>query len=197
MEQSKKECILVGAAKLFSKLGFKKASIDDIAREAGVAKGTVYLACESKEELFYQVLNREVRAWCAEASKVIDPRVPADKLLELMSAAGLSYIQDNPLVSDLLFGRTAEVMPTWNDRLSELRLLGTANVCEILRLGIRQGLFRKDLDVEVCASLLQDLQLSGFVFHSYGKDKEAQIERRRVAGIDLVLNGLRISPQPK
>ncbi len=43
MDAAKKDCILLQAARAFARFGFKKASIDDIAREAGVGKGTVYL----------------------------------------------------------------------------------------------------------------------------------------------------------
>src|SRR5436190_555554 len=74
MEQEKKETILDAATRAFARFGFKKASIEDIAKEAGVAKGTVYLACESKEDLYYQAVHREVRAsgarsgWAAERS---------------------------------------------------------------------------------------------------------------------------------
>ncbi|MGZ5968756.1 MAG: TetR/AcrR family transcriptional regulator, partial [Polyangiales bacterium] len=63
MERAKKECILTEAGKAFTRFGFKKTSVDEIAKKAGVAKGTVYLAAESKEDLFYQVLHRELRAW--------------------------------------------------------------------------------------------------------------------------------------
>ena len=66
MEQAKKDCILLEAARAFARFGFKKTSIDEVARAAGVAKGTVYLACDSKEDLFYQVLHRETRSWAAE-----------------------------------------------------------------------------------------------------------------------------------
>ena len=59
MERAKKDCILDSAAKAFARLGFKKASIDAIARAARVAKGTVYLACESKEDLFFQAVHRD------------------------------------------------------------------------------------------------------------------------------------------
>jgi len=48
VEQAKKDCILLEAARAFARFGFKKASIDEIAKEAGVGKGTVYLAAESK-----------------------------------------------------------------------------------------------------------------------------------------------------
>ena len=78
MELAKKECILMEAARAFARFGFKKTSVDEIAKAAGVAKGTIYLAAESKEDLFYQTLHREVRQWVAEVSKLIDPREPAD-----------------------------------------------------------------------------------------------------------------------
>src|SRR5579862_9122053 len=89
MEQARKECILRSAVKAFTQFGFKKASVEEIAKDAGVAKGTVYLACESKEDLFYQALHREVREWVAEASKMIDPRVPADELLQVLAFAAI------------------------------------------------------------------------------------------------------------
>jgi len=48
----KREAILAAALALFGRYGYRRTSIDDIAREAGVAKGTVYLYVESKEALF-------------------------------------------------------------------------------------------------------------------------------------------------
>src|SRR3954471_23804322 len=98
MEQSKKQCILNAAARAFARFGFKKASVEEIAREAGVAKGTVYLACDTKEDLFYQAVHREVRSWIGEISKLIDPRKPADLLLAECAAAALAYLQQRPLV---------------------------------------------------------------------------------------------------
>src|SRR5690242_10652243 len=98
MERTKKESILLEAARAFARYGFRKASIDQIARKAGVAKGTVYLAVESKEDLFYQVLHREVRAWIGEVSKTIDPRTPADQLLAIASLRAMEYLDAHPLV---------------------------------------------------------------------------------------------------
>jgi len=48
----KREAILDAALGLFGRYGFRRTSIDDIARAAGVAKGTVYLYVENKEALF-------------------------------------------------------------------------------------------------------------------------------------------------
>src|SRR3954453_6884769 len=98
MEQSKKECILLAAARAFARFGFKKASVEEIAKDAGVAKGTVYLACDTKEDLFYQAVHREVRDWSAEIAKLIDVRRPADALLIEIAQAGLEYMNRRPLV---------------------------------------------------------------------------------------------------
>ena len=203
MEQAKKECILSAAARCFAKLGFKKASVEEIAKDAGVAKGTVYLACESKEDLFYQAAHREVRAWIGQMSKLIDPRVGADELLQGIAELGIIYLEEHTLVRDLFLGIYHGVLPGWADRLDELRDLGRANASEILRLGIRQGKFRADLDVEQTAAIMQDIQLSTLLWHvrdtrpgaahGPGAPRE-RLQRRARAALDLVLNGLRPRP---
>ncbi|HEY4125507.1 MAG TPA: helix-turn-helix domain-containing protein [Rhizomicrobium sp.] len=82
--------ILKAARKLFAAQGFDAASIDDIAAEAGVAKGAVYHHFESKEELFTQVLEgvQEELARApvpATAMKISDP-------LDQISGAVLRYL---------------------------------------------------------------------------------------------------------
>ncbi|MEW5854104.1 MAG: TetR/AcrR family transcriptional regulator [Myxococcota bacterium] len=195
MDQTKRETILDSATKAFTKLGFKKASVDEIARDAGVAKGTVYLAAESKEDLFYQVVHRELRNWIAEVSQLIDPRVPADELLATTSMAAFQYLETHPLVRDLFAGNCDTIMPGWVGRFDELRVMGRATVMELLRLGIRQGRFRADLDVEQTAELLQDLQLVGYLQLARNGPPSAEVLQRRFqAGLALVLDGLRPRP---
>lgn len=191
MDASKKECILVEAARAFARFGFKKVSIDEIARSAGVGKGTVYLAADSKEDLFYQVLHREIRAWQAECAKIIDPRIPADDLLGRLLASAMGYLQERPLVRELLLGETARTLPSWGQRFAELAAVGRTNVAEVLRIGIRQGRFRADLDIDTVAGLLQDFHLA-----AQGATSQAsgELERRARVGLDLVLKGLVARP---
>jgi AcrR family transcriptional regulator len=191
VDVGKKECILVEAARAFARWGFRKTTVDDIAKAAKVAKGTVYLAYESKEDLFFQVIERELRAWVGEVAKLIDAGTPADELLVKMSQAGIVYLDSHPLVQDLLFGKTGELLPALQGQLQVLRADATAHVVRVLEQGIAQGVFRPDIDCEAVASLLQDLQLTTYLFHNHGPDREARIVRRAAAAFDLVLNGLR------
>jgi AcrR family transcriptional regulator len=194
LDREKREAILTAAMKAFGKAGFRKTSIDEIARAAGVAKGTVYLACESKEDLYYQACHRELRSWIAAVARMIDPRVPAEELLATIGQASIVFLGDHPLVRDLLAGECRELLPRWAERFEELRALGRANVIEIVKLGVRQGRFRPDLDVEVVATLLQDLQLASFLLHgSEPAEVDLEMLRRRLrAGLDLVLHGMMV-----
>ncbi len=57
--EARGERILEAAAELIVRWGYKKTTVDDIARQAGVAKGTIYLHWKTREELFSAMLVRE------------------------------------------------------------------------------------------------------------------------------------------
>lgn len=57
---SKQSAILEAGFELFSENGFADTRLDDIARRAGVAKGTLYLYFDSKEELFKKVVEQSL-----------------------------------------------------------------------------------------------------------------------------------------
>ena len=191
MDVAKRECILDAAIRAFSKLGFKKTSVDDIAKDAGVAKGTVYLACESKEDLFFQSVHRELRAWVAEGAKKIDPRRPADELLVELSIWSVTQVDQRPLVRDLFVGMAAGALPVTGERFEELRAIGRANIEELLRLGQKQGKFRKELDVASIAYVLQMWQQAGYVELVRKGNSKEDFARHQTAALDLVLRGLR------
>ncbi len=194
METAKRECILIEAAKAFARFGFHKASVDEIARSAGVAKGTIYLAAPSKRELFYEVLLREVRAWNAELMKRIDPRKNADEILVDISWDSVHTLDSRPLVRDLLFGHHTEMLPELSDKIDELRRIGMEPVAEVLRLGVRQGRFRSEIDVDELAAVLLDLHIATLMFTARKHNPEEKLARRAAAGFDLILRGLQKAP---
>jgi TetR/AcrR family transcriptional regulator, regulator of autoinduction and epiphytic fitness len=80
---TKRAAILDAALKLFSQYGYRRTSIDDIAREAEIAKGTVYLSFKSKEEIFRALCESLIERMesavklAREASGPIDDRLVA------------------------------------------------------------------------------------------------------------------------
>lgn len=57
--QARAHRILDAAAELMLRWGYNKTTIDDIAKQAGVAKGTIYLHWKTREELFLALMRRE------------------------------------------------------------------------------------------------------------------------------------------
>jgi AcrR family transcriptional regulator len=63
--------IIASATKFFSKFGFHKTTMDEIAKNIHKAKGVLYYYFRSKEELFNEVLKQELGTLKAELSKIV------------------------------------------------------------------------------------------------------------------------------
>ncbi|PJZ52713.1 hypothetical protein CH380_13225 [Leptospira adleri] len=59
----KKDLLIRAAISLFNKSSFEKISMDQIAKKAGVAKGTLYLYFKTKEELFLEIHRLDYEIW--------------------------------------------------------------------------------------------------------------------------------------
>lgn len=70
-DPAKREQILDGARKVFMAQGFDAASMNDIVREAGVSKGTIYVYFENKEQLFAALIAHERERFAAEMRKTV------------------------------------------------------------------------------------------------------------------------------
>lgn len=87
MSSAHRDAILTAATETFARFGFKKTSIDDIARRAGIGKGTVYLHFESKEELFGAIVLRvAVKAIANLEAIVKQARTPHAKVRAFLEA---------------------------------------------------------------------------------------------------------------
>lgn len=190
MEPAKWEKVVAEAAKAFSRFGFRKTSIDEIARAAGVAKGTVYLGCASKRDLFYQAILRDLRLWNAELAREVDPRVPAEELLLRVARRAIESLDRFPLARDLILDVFAPDLPDYLERLDDLRSQALSTALDILRIGARQGRFRTDLDLVEVAQVFLDLMTATIMFHSRGPDPRARLEKHAAAGLRLFLEGL-------
>jgi AcrR family transcriptional regulator len=71
-DSAKRRQIVEGARKIFLAQGFDAASMGEIARAAGVSKGTLYVYFENKEQLFGVIVHEECRAQ-AESIFSLDP----------------------------------------------------------------------------------------------------------------------------
>jgi len=88
-DSSKRRQILDGARKLFMDLGFDGASMGEIARAAGVSKGTLYVYFADKNRLFEAIVEQE----CLEQGKVAFNFDPSRDVTTTLIDFGQAYIQ--------------------------------------------------------------------------------------------------------
>jgi AcrR family transcriptional regulator len=88
-DSSKRRQILDGARKLFMDMGFDAASMGEIARAAGVSKGTLYVYFADKNRLFEAIVEQE----CLEQGKVAFNFDPARDVTTTLMDFGQAYIQ--------------------------------------------------------------------------------------------------------
>jgi len=86
----KRDQILAGARQVFRSQGFDAASMDGVARAAGVSKGTLYVYFTSKEGLFADLVRADLKA-AAEQQAILDRNNP--DIRAVLHAYGVSFIR--------------------------------------------------------------------------------------------------------
>lgn len=84
LRKSKTSLIFQAAIDIFSEKGFDKATMDDIAARANVAKGTIYYHFKSKEELFLFLVEEGVELLREGVESKLLPEMPPREKLELI-----------------------------------------------------------------------------------------------------------------
>jgi len=149
--------ILDALTTLITRWGYGKTTVDDIAREAGVAKGTVYLHWPTKGAMLQALIEREEQQWSAQISERIaaDPR---GGTVSSLYRHALVLSARSPLLRALLT-RDHEALGEWM-RSPEIRARAHQDT-EARHALIREmravGLLRTDLSVDVQSYLITAL----------------------------------------
>jgi len=77
----KREHILDGAMRVFMQMGFDAASMNDITREAGVSKGTLYVYFKNKEDLFAAMIERQKLRIFGLLQEILEKGMPVQQTL--------------------------------------------------------------------------------------------------------------------
>jgi TetR/AcrR family transcriptional regulator, regulator of autoinduction and epiphytic fitness len=145
--EARRAVILDAALQVFGQYGFRRTSMDDIAREAGIGKGTIYLSFASKDEVFQALAQRLAQQMLAGAEAArCGLATTTDKLAAMHAAWFGTYadtIRRSPHAADLLDAK---------HRLSADLISGAAN---------RYKRLVRDVLAEAAAAGELDLELAG------------------------------------
>ncbi len=136
---------------LFMRYGIKSITMDDVARELGISKKTLYQFVESKDDLVMQVMQRHIeeekevsQCWHRDADNAIE------EILGVIKNAqkDLQRIKSNIVFDLQKYHRSAwEFMQ--NYQRGHMHQMVRAN----LERGIQEGLYRSDFDIDIIAKL--------------------------------------------
>src|SRR3984885_6453750 len=91
-DSAKRRQIVQGAREIFLARGFDAASMSDIARSAGVSKGTLYVYFENKEQLFQAIVHEECLVHAERAFDLDPDNHDVEALLTRVGSAFLGFL---------------------------------------------------------------------------------------------------------
>ncbi|MGA8115308.1 MAG: TetR/AcrR family transcriptional regulator [Actinocatenispora sp.] len=134
--------ILDAATDLLVRLGYRKVTIEDIAQQVGIGKGTVYLHWRTKQQLFEALLLREAVSYLDALVDALRAD-PAMVLPHRLMAHSFLVIHDRPVLRGMFSGDAKELQAAVTDSpRRSADLFATARFFDLLT---RHGLLRADV----------------------------------------------------
>ena len=145
--ERRRQQIIVAAKRVFSDKGFNKATMEDIASEAELSPGTLYLYFKNKEELYASLSLRilqylNIRVQHVNDEKNLDPE---QKMIALREAMFDVYNFDPLTIINLFHLQSSETLknlsPEFLDEINELSRKSIGGIAGIIEEGIKKGVF--------------------------------------------------------
>ncbi|MGH8246392.1 MAG: TetR/AcrR family transcriptional regulator [Gammaproteobacteria bacterium] len=169
--------LLDAALGVLARNGYDRATVDEIVREAGFSKGAFYVHFESKDDLFWAMLEERITRQMESFRAELDPERPVVHNLAAILQAAYSLNRDDPLSSALFMEFVAHAARNdkVRERLAALYRGWRAFAIEILSAGQEAGLVRKGADLEFMASVLIAV-IEGTIMQSRLAPEEFRLE---------------------
>src|SRR5947209_8066864 len=193
---SKYEAILRAAIKVFARSGFFNAKVADVAREAGVADGTVYLYFKNKDDIlvsiFNHVMDEALGAGRRRLEEVSDPR---EKLKRIVHAHLDRLGRDRDLA--IVFQVELRSSTKFMEQFSATKVSEYLDMIRgVIEEGQRRSVFRKGINTTIAAKVLfgalDEMATNWVLSH-----RRYSLIATADSVIDLLLNGLQTAPARK
>jgi TetR/AcrR family fatty acid metabolism transcriptional regulator len=139
----KRAKILEVALKIFTELGYHETKLDEIARQAGVAKGTLYLYFKNKADIFVQCMFDGYEKWMQEVQEIIDSDGSAyERLHTLVQLQTKVFTHSGPLIQQYIqSGEAASLGSSLAKKVMSRMRKRLKTVAGFFEQGIKSGEF--------------------------------------------------------
>jgi len=188
----KRERILAAAVKVFAAKGFYCARVSEVAREAGVADGTIYLYFNSKEEILRGLFEENMRRLIDGLRGVVSEEERCTAKMTRLVDAYCQFVHNEPQLAEVLTVELRESGKFMNEFAAPLFGEFLRVIIDVLLQGQERGEFRKDYSARTLAraifGALDELALS-WVMSTRRWDLKASGQEL----LGVFLNGMRDS----
>ena len=170
-KQQRREEIIQAAERVFYSLGLENATMDDVAAEAELSKGTLYLYFKSKEDLHFEVARKAIGLLNTYTSAAAESAGNAIEKLGAMGKATIEFMYSHPkhmkAIIFIMGSHTGETELTSGD--VQGIVYGESSVgllMKVVEQGIRDNLIRNDIPAALIAHTLWMQMMSVIQFVS-------------------------------
>ncbi|MCB0530790.1 MAG: TetR/AcrR family transcriptional regulator [Lewinellaceae bacterium] len=136
---------------LFMRYGIKSVTMDDVARELGISKKTLYLFVDNKDDLVNKMLERHISEEKSECSRHLVAAGNAIEEMFLVMEANSQQLQQ--MKANVVYDLQKYHRDAWEKIQGFQRGFLYDVVRANLERGVREGLYRNDFDVDIIAKL--------------------------------------------
>jgi len=188
------EEVLQSAANIFFAKGFHATTIEDVARDVGILKGSLYYYIKSKDDLLFRLLLAGVEDGDAYIARHIDPEGDPVEQLERAIRAQIDYIIQNRVPFGLFLHEFDSLSGKRQHKLISVMSRYNKRFVELVRKGQEQG---KLMEGEPWLIVNAILGMCNWLYRWYDNDPDSSIqpgsdpEHVKEVFLRLILQGLR------
>jgi len=185
-----KSLIVESATKYFSKYGFYKTTMDEIAKNIHKAKGVLYYYFKSKEELFNEVLKQELKNVKTELKKIVDSDKDTLIILKEYMLTRLKLLHKAVNYHETLRADFFEKYHFVKDVRDDFTEFERTQITNILKKGKKEGYLNvKNINSTVNIAIMI---ISSIEFPLFLQNKYAEYENTMEELISMLVNNLKI-----
>jgi TetR/AcrR family transcriptional regulator, fatty acid metabolism regulator protein len=142
---AKYQRILDAAILVFAEQGFFQSTIAQIAKEAGVADGTIYLYFKNKDDILVQFYQYKTRQIFERFREAVSKPATAEEKLRCLIRVHLQEFQKDRNMAIVYQAETHQNRPLGTELIKEMSKMYRDIISEVVELGQEEGTIRRDL----------------------------------------------------
>ncbi|MDH4319696.1 MAG: TetR family transcriptional regulator [Desulfobulbaceae bacterium] len=137
--------IIRAATKVFAKKGFFNARISDIAKEAKVADGTIYLYFNNKFDILVSVFEQEIGRLIEQTNALLEKEDDPRKMLEIFITKHLTEMKKNKNLAEVIQIELRQTNKLVKEYRNNKYCIYVDILSSIIKKGQEQKIFREDV----------------------------------------------------